>query len=584
MKKLSTDRIKKVFINFPMVITSAILLFLVTVNDDLNLFNNEEIFAIIFLSAIPLFLGLRILSIKVGYQWSLRLMGINLLAVYYLILPSEKADLNEITAYYVIPITILLHLFVAVAPFMGKVRNQNMFWNYNKNLFVNVLFSLIFSMVLAIGLSSVIVTCNELFELSIDRIIYERTFSFIFIIGFTIIFLLFYIKDCEENKSLVELPVVLKFFTQFVLIPIMLLYTLVLYAYGIKILIIWQLPEGWLSYAIITYSIVGILALLLVFPLRNETKKSWVKWFYNLFYYSLIPLLLLLFVAIYARISQYGITEPRYYVLLIAIWLTTVTMYYILFKKAKISFIPKSLIAFIIFSLAFPYLNAFQLSIHSQTKGIVRLLETNDLLNNNTLIYTNPVTADVLEELNEKMKFLENRNKTEALLNYIDLPKEMEINKIPLENIFYSHHFTNVIKKEEDFDNYNSSDRLYIRNNENLISIDEDKWIWYLMYDTVSTITIQGDKVEYTNQYDKDIKIVINDSLTYDIKPMIHEFAKKNYSQYYIRDNEVVLKNPIMFMLDTEKYIFKIYYSLVSYNKHNNVIDTNDSFIYIEEK
>ena len=105
-----------------------------------------------------------------------------------------------------------------------------------------------------------------------------------------------------------------------------------------KILINLGLPRVWVSYLILIYSVVGILALLLVHPLKEESAKSWVKVFSKIFYYTLIPLLVLLFVAIFTRILEYGYTEPRYFVLLLAIWLTTVVLFYF-YKKATIKFV-----------------------------------------------------------------------------------------------------------------------------------------------------------------------------------------------------------------------------------------------------
>ncbi|NHW22516.1 DUF4153 domain-containing protein, partial [Escherichia coli] len=83
---------------------------------------------------------------------------------------------------------------------------------------------------------------------------------------------------------------------------------------------------------VISYSLVGIFALLLVHPLKNENSKSWVKWFSKIFYFSLVPMLVLLFVAIFTRLFDYGVTESRYFVLLMAIWITLCTFYFI-FRK-----------------------------------------------------------------------------------------------------------------------------------------------------------------------------------------------------------------------------------------------------------
>lgn len=158
----------------------------------------------------------------------------------------------------------------------------------------------------------------------------------------------------------------LKFFTQFVLIPLLIIYVVILYLYSIKILINWELPRGWVSYLVLVYSMVRILALLLVHPLRGDDAKSWVRIFGKMFYYTLIPLLVLLFVAIFTRLLEYGFTEARYYVVLLALWLTLVVGYFALKKNPGIKFIPISLFVFGIFSLLMPFANAFSVAKQSE--------------------------------------------------------------------------------------------------------------------------------------------------------------------------------------------------------------------------
>ena len=75
-----------------------------------------------------------------------------------------------------------------------------------------------------------------------------------------------------------------QFFTQFILIPLLIIYVVILYFYCAKIVINWQLPRGWVSYLVLAYSIVGIFALLLVHPLKELKLKSWIVIFSKLFY------------------------------------------------------------------------------------------------------------------------------------------------------------------------------------------------------------------------------------------------------------------------------------------------------------
>ena len=64
---------------------------------------------------------------------------------------------------------------------------------------------------------------------------------------------------------------------------------------------------------------------LLCYLLRLQLEKRHFEWFYKAFPAIAIPPLILLWIGVIRRISDYGITEPRFYVLLIAILLTIFT-------------------------------------------------------------------------------------------------------------------------------------------------------------------------------------------------------------------------------------------------------------------
>ena len=225
----------------------------------------------------------------------------------------------------IVPTFILSHLLVSFIAFFGKEKELN-FWQYNKNLFINLFLTAIFTGVLTGGVELAILAVDKLFDFNFNDRYYLETFYFLSIFGSSFIFNEEGLLQLEKDGTY---PVILKFFTQYILIPLLIIYAVILYFYSAKILINWELPRGWVSYLILAYAVVGILALLLVHPLKHESTASWVRIFSKVFYFTLIPLLVLLFTAIFTRILEYGYTEPRYFVLLLAIWLTLVVFYFI---------------------------------------------------------------------------------------------------------------------------------------------------------------------------------------------------------------------------------------------------------------
>ncbi|MGZ5264110.1 MAG: DUF4153 domain-containing protein [Kaistella sp.] len=375
-------------------------------------------FALVACLGISLMFALKILSQRVGKRLLFEIAGVIFLIFFYFLLPKDEKYFTDRYIFLILPTFILSHLLVSFIAFFGKEKEMN-FWQYNKNLFLNLFLTAVFTGVLTGGVELAILAVDKLFDFNFNERYYIETFYFLAIFGSSFIFLLFNEKGLFHLEKDGTYPVILKFFTQYILIPLLIIYAVILYFYSAKILFNWELPRGWVSYLILAYSLVGILALLLVHPLKESSTKSWVRIFSKIFYYTLIPLLILLFTAIFTRILEYSYTEPRYFVLLTAIWLTGVVFYFISAKLPTIKFVPVSLFAFGLFSLIFPYLNSFSVAKRSQKTELQNILSQNNLLENGKINFTKKISDRVAEEVSNKFDFLAKRNEKEFLFNFL---------------------------------------------------------------------------------------------------------------------------------------------------------------------
>ncbi len=239
-------------------------------------------------------------------------------------------------------LNISFHLAVSFAGFINKGVDINGFWEFNKRLFVRILTAGLYSAALFAGLSLAIVALDKLFELDINGKIYPHLFLTIAAIFNTLFFLAGIPKPQSETLE-TDYPKGLKAFTQFVLIPLVSLYLIILIAYETKIVLTFSLPYGWVSILILVYAIFGILSFLLIYPISHLEGNVWMKTFYKWFYYFLIPLLGLLYWAILYRISHYGFTPERYYVFVLALWLTFIVVYFLIRNTQNLKLIPLSL-------------------------------------------------------------------------------------------------------------------------------------------------------------------------------------------------------------------------------------------------
>ena len=397
-----------IILRYPMVLTTALIAAISAVVA-IEIDHQDNQFLVTKLAftgclGISLMFGIKMLSQRIGKGFLLEILGVAFLVWFYFYLPDSEKQFTEVNGFVIFALVILSHLFVSFSGFLNKKPELN-FWQFNKNLFINIFLTAVFTGVLVLGVVLAILAVDKLFDFNFNNNLYPKTILFLAILGSTFIFLIFNDKGIFQLEKDGSYPQILKFFTQFVLIPLLLIYVTILYFYAGKILINWELPRGWVSYLILIYSVVGILALLLVHPLKEESAKSWVKVFSKIFYYTLIPLLVLLFVAIFTRILEYGYTEPRYFVLLLAIWLTTVVFYFIFYKKATIKFVPISLFIFGVFALIFPYVNAFSTAKRSQKTELQQILTKNQLLENGKINFEKAIQDSVAIEIANKFLY-----------------------------------------------------------------------------------------------------------------------------------------------------------------------------------
>lgn len=321
-------------------------------------------------------------------KWLLYAGGLLLLVLYRLFLINEFQQI-EITRY--ILFNLGLHLLASFAPFMAS-SNISAFWQYNEALFIRILTAALYSVVLYIGIAGALLAIDNLFSVHINGDLYGTVWLLIAGVFNTAFFLadVPHAQHIDEEKPY---PKGLKLFTQFVLLPLVSLYLLILYGYLTKIIIKWSLPLGWVSYLIIAFSICGIFALLLIYPIRNNNENKWIKTFSKAFYIAIVPLIGLLFVAIFYRVHQYGVTELRYYVLLLAFWLLGMAIYFLTSKTYNIKVIPVSL-AILCFASSFGPWGAFMVARNSQINTLEQLLTSNKILVNGKVVKaTKPINT-----------------------------------------------------------------------------------------------------------------------------------------------------------------------------------------------
>ena len=274
-------------------------------------------------------------------------------------------DYYNIYYFTLIPISIVLFLLI---PILKKRENKE---KYLQSVFSNFVITGIFAAVLWVGIEIILTTVNYLFFNSGDSLFFRLTmYSFWFIAEiFGASLFLSLLKKPDDNLENYEFPFIFNVLIKFVIIPLIIIYTGVLYIYMMKVLISMHLPKGLISHLVLWYTAFSVAIMILITPFTQKDK--FFENFKKYFPYFSIPLIFASLFAVFQRTYQYGITENRYYVLISIFWLLFCMILYI--RKMNITGIFISLITCLVISVYTP-LSAKNVSNFSQSQRLKRML------------------------------------------------------------------------------------------------------------------------------------------------------------------------------------------------------------------
>lgn len=278
-----------------------------------------------------------------------------------------------------------LALLLLVAPYAGRQSSEDSFWYFNYSGFVGGVIAGISTLILCGGLAAILGSVDYLFELSVPG----RYYGDIWIIGGgffgPLLFLSYVPRQFDFAPEECRMMPGIFFIANYIVVPLVLIMTWVLYAYFAKIVLKWELPRGGLAYMVTGFGAAGTAARLAIFPMRENGTKL-LQQFYKYFYHLLpVPLALLGF-GLYTRLSQYGVTEERYAIAISFLWLAVTTLFALVRpRRMHLKYIPMLLAALFLLASLGPW-GAVPVSTQSQLARLGGLLEKNGMLKNGAVV------------------------------------------------------------------------------------------------------------------------------------------------------------------------------------------------------
>lgn len=564
------------FLRFPLTLLSSaiatgIIIYRIYFENDLEIQQARELLT--FGLGIPLFFALEIRAEREPKRKYIYLiLGIGILAAYF-IFPLHLSDDKTIAfpfAIRTITLLVVFHLLVAVLPYFGT-GNHDGFWSYNKSLFLSILTAALYTATLFAGLSLALLALKALFELDIP----DKSFAYLAVFLNVFINTYLFLKNTpalEVSDADRQYPKGLKLFTQYVLLPLVAIYLVILICYELKIITKWSLPAGWVSYLVLASGVFGILAFLLLYPIREG--KAWVKQFTKLFYWLLIPLVLLMFVAIATRVNQYGFTELRYLVFLLSLWLMGISLYFILSKKDFVIYIPLTLM---IVGLLFAYspMSGFSISKWHQKFRLNNALEKNELIKDGKIVSNKKpikLSKEDYDKLDAATEYLEHADPAYLRAMIADTSK-VETEDLAFQIIINQ---LNLVKPEEALSDINVNQNFSVFVDQPVISPVFNADLMVNLYVSKSN---QEEFIPYQNE---------EHFLAYSFeKDVLHlriegEDIDLDISDIRKRKSGVQIKDLLLYHGETSRY--KVTYSLQTYNEYDLSSFNLNGIIFITKK
>lgn len=328
---------------------------------------------------LPLFVTLTLLGERRGWGPRLRWTGTALGAVLLVALHHHLDPwTNEALAQRYGHLTVTLHLAASVVPYVAVAEPHGV-WQYNRALLFRFLLATLYAGVLFAGLSLALAAIDNLLGVDVPDLHYPRLFFLIAYIFHPVFFLAGVPADFSELERSRYYPSALRILSVYVMLPLVAVYVTILTLYLGKIAVTGTWPSGWTGYLVSSLAVAGIFSLLVVHPERIARERSWIDRYALWFWIAIVPAAVMVLLALWQRIEQYGITERRYLLGVLAVWLGVVALHRAITRTRDIKAIPLTLTVIGAVTFVGPW-SAYAVAERSQAARIERILAARGVL------------------------------------------------------------------------------------------------------------------------------------------------------------------------------------------------------------
>lgn len=259
---------------------------------------------------------------------------------------------------------------IFLIPFF-KEKNDTQCWNFATRCAIAYIKASVTCLLLTSGINLLVASIGILFDIDFDAEMYFDI-AIISNVGLThLLFIGMLPSGDYKHDPLPRTNSFLKILIRYVFIPLTAAYMLMLYAYAGRILVKWQLPDGYVS-LLVTALMVGCVVIEIglypfrQFPIKKKSDEIIARWLPLL----IMPLLVLMTIGIIRRFDDYGITVMRLYLAAFNAWCYIVCITLFVTRARRISWIPASFAVIFLITSVIPKFNFANITLETLRNDI----------------------------------------------------------------------------------------------------------------------------------------------------------------------------------------------------------------------
>lgn len=239
-------------------------------------------------------------------------------------------------------------LWLSVSPFTRiergapRAEQQDRFWWINHQAIATAAIAATAALIIGLGVAAIERSLSILFGLETGEIFYKVVLPVVGLFLAPVYWLATLRKVSDFRPGELDradfLPLSIGFIGQFILVPLLVIYALILVAYAAQIAITQKLPQGMIGWMVLGYVITGAATWLIVHPAFMRSRPL-VRLFRAWWFWLTLAPLVLFFIAVWVRVDAYGLTAERILLLAGGLWAAALALVFII-GRGDIRLIP----------------------------------------------------------------------------------------------------------------------------------------------------------------------------------------------------------------------------------------------------